>query len=213
MMELTYWTREQLLELFLTQRQWADNVIKDGTDNLPPCLYIACVDPLDTDAPWKGVLFLIETDFNTGLEKKKAIKKAAAMIYKKLRLMPVAVAMASECWMARHKEGTVALMPSDNPDRVEAINVAALAFHKPDEEGPVLFDVREVRRDPDNKMQWDGEWQEPWKDEKFSIQANILENFFMAYIRFALGHDDPLAYLNDEAEDIREVFRRPESVS
>ena len=130
-------------------------------------------------------------------EKKKAMKFLAARVFKE-HYIPLAIALSSEAWMSMcHKDEMEDNNPykkylslEDDPNRIEVILVAALAFPIPSGEDCEIHGVRQVTRDSENKMRWSGENNE----ESSQGEANILHRFFDAYMRFALKYEDASAY-------------------
>jgi len=203
-------TTEDVKEVFDGLKKFSELHMADKPDSLFPIMSIMTVDPL-ADNKKEIILFAIDTGFSGELEKKKTIKAIAAQLLKKFQKFPIVVGLMTECWISEHKrpEGQSEedwkdskyphLMPSMDPQRKEAVQVSALGFHGPNEDGMVLMDARTVRRvngtEDEGPMEWGGGWMNPLGGDTKSVECHILERFFRAYMRFVMELEDAEPYL------------------
>ncbi len=191
-------TPEQIKELASFLKDGVNNVVESGVKGIDPILAVLLYDPV------KGTdqvnIHMMDTGFNTPLEKKLSMKTVAAVVYK-TKLFPVAVGMTSEAWvlMAKgeeewkeHREKY--LMVSDNPARQEAAIIAVQGFHRQKGQPPLgTHTMRLIKRGKNNEVGWDGDWD---KEDGGTVESALMDHFFRAFLDFATRKEYPEAYLN-----------------
>lgn len=192
-------TPEQVKGIVDFLKGGVENVIKGrAVKGIDPILAVYCYDVMRGKHEMR--VHMLDTGFNTPLEKKLAMKAVAASIYNE-RLLPVAVGLVSEAWMAHETKEQVEsgkrryLQVADNPDRKEVAFIAAASFYRPDGKPLTCFDVRYVSRDKDDQISWDGDWLSKDGESK-NMDASILDNFFRSFVAFASKSEDPETYLH-----------------
>lgn len=198
-------TWQHVEELFGILKDGASKFIEAGDcDGLAPMLGVLVYDPFTGKEETR--MNLMDVGFNGSLEKKKAMKIAAANTFAAHKL-PLAVGLVSEAWTAQMKGKDAMeeyykkhLMIADDPERVEVVQVAAMGFPVKDSKAEKclgMADHRKVKRDSKEIMSWDGDWLLP-HDDKAEYQCNLLAQFYQALIDFGMKREDYKAYMAQE---------------
>ena len=201
-------TVEQVEALHQMLKGGATSIVEGGTYCITPAIGIVV---RGMDCPPENWMLAMDTGFNSSLEKKRSMKVVAAMVFRAQKI-PLVIGMVSEAWMSKQVCGPEAgeqrqyLMPADDPDKDEIVMVCTINC------GPGLtptagkHSIRVVKRMESNQMAWSGEWE----DMGDAFEANLLGQFFYAYMQFVFGKDDPDAYLagvNSQQLDPKEFAR------
>lgn len=198
-------TDKQKKEVLNYLKQAVDKLVEEGSKGLIPVLAVLCYDPLE-DITEVRVHFM-DTDFNSNLGKKKSMKMVAASIYDSKRV-PLAIGLSCEAWSVEHKKGCPDpykqhLTLGDHPDRQEIAMLSVLGFpvDGPSAKNFGICDRRVMQRDTDDTVSWDGPWMSdnPEQAEMFNgmkVECGILDKFYLAWIGFALKHENYRDYLD-----------------
>lgn len=192
-------TQEKINGLGKFLQEGVTNIVTNNkTDGIAPVVAVLCYDPINDREECR--LHMIDTGFNDPLEKKLSMKTVAAAVFK-AKLFPIAAGVSSEAWveMCTDKDSyednrKKYLRVADNPNKKEVAIVAIQATHR--QEGPPLsyHNMRYLKRDNENYVQWDGDWQKG--EEGGSVESGLLDHFFYGYAKFAYKQEDPDSYLH-----------------
>lgn len=152
-----------------------------GKGGMNPVLFIHA-------RPWQerqlgdieGMVVVIDQEFNNQEIKTKVLKQIGAQVAQ-MKLIPVAVFMASEAWMSmgtKEQPLDMNLMPSQDPNRKECIIVAGKTIMRDCQIGMMI----PIKRDKDGNMIRDGE-----TTITHEIGTFILNQFFIGYFEQATG--------------------------
>lgn len=194
-------TPEHVQKLFDVLKEGVTAIVDEGDcDGIAPMLGVLCFDPFTGEEQTR--MNLLATGFNSGLEKKNAMKVVAASTFAAQKL-PLAVGLVAEAWTTRMKSKEAMddyykkyLMIADDPDRQEVAVVSALGFPVKDSKAAMglgMADHRLIKRGAKEIVSWDGDWLLT-NDDKSEYQCNILIGFYEAYINFGLKREDYKAY-------------------
>lgn len=128
----------------------------------------------------EGMVVVIDQEFNNAETKTKVLKQIGAQV-SQMKLVPVAVFMASEAWVSmgtKEQPPDMNRMPSQDPNRKECIMVAGKTIMKDCQIGMMIL----IKRDADGNMIRDGE-----TTITNEIDTHLLNQFFTGYFEKAIG--------------------------
>jgi hypothetical protein len=138
--------------------------------SFPPTILLMCFDPVIEAR--KNIIAGVPGNFNTE-EQKEVVLTILAERCVENQLFPMAILMASEAWMVIATRDGITCMPSQHPDRKEAIVIQGVDISQK----LGFLGCAEIARNQNNTIKI-GKFDFP---EYTDIQPQLLLKFFIAY--------------------------------
>lgn len=158
-------TTDQLIEAAELGKRYAEHYLaQGGTVSVCPALAV--------HHDGGTTICAVLGDFSN---KKREMMRALGEQCRRMCMEVRAICLTSEAWMSCVPAGQpIKMMPSQDPDRVEIVQVSA----RTSDGGARVIWHRRVRRSADDRLEWDGDWNQ-WQDGRAGTA--LLDEFYVGY--------------------------------
>lgn len=164
-------TSDDFNDFATAQLERANVMLAGKPDSLMPQLIVRA---LGVDGNSSLIVCALATNFNIPDEKHEALATVGRMMYEK-EVIPMAVALISEAWMAKAKSPHAA--PSDCPDKREVVIVVATTIDR----RHCTMTAIPIKRDDENRMEIDGEVDLSVNSGNGKPHFPLIDHFFRGF--------------------------------